>query len=54
LVGFKNSTVAKYWTLFGWGLPSGLSSRPVTRSGKSWGWQFNTQAVCSAVKRAGN
>ncbi|HTZ20938.1 MAG TPA: hypothetical protein VMC06_08645, partial [Opitutaceae bacterium] len=48
----KTSPVAKYFTLLGVGLPSGLSNRAATNTGTSCVWQFSTQATCSAVSRA--
>jgi len=48
------SAVAKNLIPFGGGLPSGFNNLAETSAGTSCGWQFNTQAACSAVKRAGN
>lgn len=40
----RTSSVPKYFTAFGIGFPSGLSSRAATKTGTSCDWQFNTQA----------
>ena len=47
------SDAAKNLALLRGGLPGGLISHAATRTGTSSGWQFSTQAVCSAVSRAG-
>ena len=54
LMASNKSAVAKYLMPLAGGLPSGLSNLAATSAGMSCGWQFSTQAACSAVRRAGN
>ncbi len=53
-IASSRSAVAKNLIPFAGGLPRGFNKRAATRHGMSCGWQFNTHAVCSAVRRAGN
>jgi len=50
----NRSAEAKNLIPFAGGLPSGFNSLAATSAGMSCGWQFKTQAACSAVRRAGN